>query len=65
MNYMWLTCNDCNEENEIVCNGDSPLFCPDCRSVDNFSDIEENSIDNLTLITRGENNEQIKKETRR
>lgn len=37
---IWLKCNECGEEQEIKI-WDGPLFCPLCRCVDCFSELEE------------------------
>jgi hypothetical protein len=39
--YIFLKCKVCEEENEIYCDGDNAMFCPDCRSVDEFEELEE------------------------
>lgn len=41
--YILLTCVECDQTNEILCDGDNPMFCPDCQSVDSFKDSEEES----------------------
>jgi len=37
---IFLTCNDCNEEVEVYCDGDGPMMCPECMSIDNFSEAD-------------------------
>lgn len=32
-------CKDCDEVVEIKIDGDNPIFCPECRSIDNFEEI--------------------------
>lgn len=34
-----MRCKDCDEEVEVFCDGDNPMMCPECRSVDNFEEI--------------------------
>lgn len=46
-----LSCKECDSVNEIYCDGDNPMFCPDCRSVDCFEEIDE--IVELKLIEGG------------
>jgi phage FluMu protein Com len=29
-----MKCKECDEENDIYCDGDGPLMCPECRTVD-------------------------------
>lgn len=41
MSYINLKCNECDEINDIFCDGHNPLFCPSCRTVDNFSETDE------------------------
>jgi virulence-associated protein VagC len=41
MAYHMLTCNECCEEVEVYCDGDNAMMCPECRSIDSFSQIEE------------------------
>ena len=40
MIYLTLKCCDCDEIVEVACDGDNALFCPECRSVDNFEEAE-------------------------
>lgn len=39
--YIHLKCLDCSEEAEVYCDGDNAMMCPECRSVDNFEEIED------------------------
>lgn len=39
--YIYLKCLDCSEEVEIYCDGDNAMMCPECRSIDNFEEIED------------------------
>jgi phage FluMu protein Com len=39
--YILLKCRECGELNDIYCDGDSPMFCPDCHSIDSFDEPEE------------------------
>lgn len=39
--YIWLECKDCNEQVEVYCDGDNAMVCPECRSIDNFNEIED------------------------
>lgn len=46
-----LKCKECDDINEIACDCDNPMFCPSCRSVDCFEELEE-EVD-LKLINGG------------
>jgi len=37
----FLLCNNCDEVVEVQIDGDNPIFCPECRTVDNFSEVED------------------------
>lgn len=39
--YIWLKCTECENENEIYCDGDHAMYCPDCQSMDTFEEVEE------------------------
>lgn len=39
--HIWLKCKACGEEGDIYCDGDNAMFCPECRSVDEFEDPED------------------------
>lgn len=41
MSYIYLKCKECGEENEIYCDGDNAMMCPECRSVDELEEVEE------------------------
>jgi hypothetical protein len=41
MSYKPLTCTECGETSDVLCDGDNPHFCPECRSVDTMTEIEE------------------------
>lgn len=41
MSFIYVRCNDCGCENDVYCDGDNPMMCPDCRSVDNFETVED------------------------
>jgi hypothetical protein len=41
MIYEFVKCLDCNEEVEVGFDSDNASICPECRSVDNFTDIDE------------------------
>lgn len=41
MGWLYLICNECDEEVEVYCGSDNPTMCPECRSVDNFTDPED------------------------
>lgn len=45
MSYILLRCKECGSENEIYCDGDNAMFCPDCQSVDCFEEVEEDEFD--------------------
>ena len=47
MKYINLKCGECGEVNDIPCDGDSPLFCPDCQAIDNFEDDIEDDPEEL------------------
>jgi len=49
--YIWLKCLDCSEEVEVYCDGDNAMMCPECRSIDNFEEVEQN--DSNTTKTQG------------
>ena len=40
MSSIELECAECGDINEIVCDGDNPLWCPSCRSVDCFKEVD-------------------------
>lgn len=42
--YILLKCKECQEVNEIYCDGDSPMMCSDCLMVDSFEEVEENEL---------------------
>lgn len=46
-----LSCTECDDVNEIYCDGDIPMFCPSCRSVDCFEEVGEEL--ELKLINGG------------
>jgi len=49
MGWIYLICNECDEEVEVYTGGDTATMCPECRSVDNFTnpeDIEEDELQN-------------------
>ena len=39
--YILLKCTECDEVNDIYCDSDNAMFCPDCRTVDNFEEVDE------------------------
>ncbi len=39
--YITLICKDCNEESDIYCDGDNAMMCPECLSIDNFTEVED------------------------
>lgn len=39
--YITLRCKECDEINDIYCDGDNAMMCPDCLSVDEFDEINE------------------------
>ena len=41
MRYFWLKCKECDEIVEVGCDGDNAMMCPECLSVDCFTDIDE------------------------
>lgn len=40
MRFMWLKCKECESEVEVGCDGDNAMFCPECRSVDCFKELD-------------------------
>jgi len=38
---LWLECTECGETGEVLCDGEGPMHCPSCRSVDCFKGPEE------------------------
>lgn len=38
---IWLRCKDCDEDVEVYCDGDNAMLCPECYSVDNFDEVED------------------------
>lgn len=40
MSYEFVLCLDCDEEVEVLFDGDNASMCPECRSMDNFDEIE-------------------------
>lgn len=36
-----LYCKECDSEVEVYCNADDPMMCPECRSIDCFTEIEK------------------------
>ena len=64
MAYLWLKCDECEEEVEVYCDGDNAMMCPECRSIDCFSHIDDEanpcneiaeSIENFDIINRNKN----------
>lgn len=41
MQYFFLKCKECESEVEIGCDGDNAMFCPECRSIDCFTELDE------------------------
>lgn len=39
--YLIMKCKECDSINEIHCDGDNPMFCPDCRSCDTLTDADD------------------------
>lgn len=39
--YLHLQCTECGEEVEVYCDGENAMLCPECLSVDCFTEIEE------------------------
>lgn len=42
--HYWVKCNMCEEVNYIKCDGDNPVYCPDCYTVDDMSEVEEEEV---------------------
>lgn len=36
-----LKCTECDETSEVYCDGDNAMMCPECRSVDSFTEPDE------------------------
>jgi hypothetical protein len=36
MTFIYLVCNQCNQDEEIKCDGDNPMYCPSCLALDDF-----------------------------
>jgi len=53
--YYLLRCKECGEIDDIPCDGDNPMFCPDCRSVDCFEELlpKEELLKQFELIIGG------------
>lgn len=49
MSILNLVCNECGEEVEVYCDGDNAIMCPECRSVDNFSELPEDIIAEMKM----------------
>ena len=41
MIYLYGLCKECDNEVEVACDGNNPLFCPLCRSIDTIDEILE------------------------
>ena len=41
MKFIYLECKDCWNVVEVACDGHNAMYCPECHSVDNFKEIEE------------------------
>ncbi len=41
MGWIYLICNECDEEVEVYTGGDTASMCPECLSVDNFTNPED------------------------
>lgn len=39
--YLYLHCKACGEDVEVYCNGDDAMMCPECQTIDEFEDVEE------------------------
>lgn len=39
--YIDLICRDCDEQVEVYCDGDHAMMCPECRSIDNFKEVND------------------------
>lgn len=39
--YIFLECQDCCETVEVYCDGDNAMICPECLSVDNFDEVQD------------------------
>lgn len=41
----WGRCKDCGTKQEVRCDGDNPVICQECQSVDNIEEIEDFKIE--------------------
>ena len=39
--YIDLICRDCDEQVEVYCDGDHAMICPECLSIDNFKEVND------------------------
>lgn len=38
----WYRCSECGHETDFPMNpGDGPDFCPECRSIDSYEEVED------------------------
>jgi hypothetical protein len=44
MSWIFLKCKECGESEEIYCDGDNGMMCPNCQSVDEFEEAEGETI---------------------
>jgi len=40
MSHIYLKCTQCGETDDIQCDGNNPMICPNCRSIDSFEEPE-------------------------
>lgn len=41
MRYITLKCEACGEVNDIICDPDIPMYCPDCLALDEFEELKK------------------------
>ncbi len=39
MGYVYLRCKECGVDNDIYCDGDNAMMCPECTMVDEFEEV--------------------------
>jgi hypothetical protein len=50
MAYLNLICKECGEDVEVYCDGDNAMMCPECRSIDCFTDYNEQLDNDLEFL---------------
>lgn len=47
MTFIYLVCNKCNQDEEIKRDGDNPMYCPNCRSIDDFREPTDEDMERI------------------